>query len=109
MFPGKLEINQNKQCNVVTLRSGAQLEDPKMRKDINQNIKTETIAKAKSPCAKIEDKDKVKDNEEEEPKYIAPKPCMPPIPFFNDQLRPNLIVSLGSFQKFKRNYKSIFP
>ena len=37
--------------------------------------------KTKSPCPEIEDKDKVKDKEAEEPKNIPSKPYMLPIPF----------------------------
>ncbi|XP_039118394.1 uncharacterized protein LOC120254339 [Dioscorea cayenensis subsp. rotundata] len=91
MFPGKPEINPNEQCNAMTLRSGTQLEDQKIMKDINQVIETKITDKAKPPCAEIEDKEK------EEYKYIASKPYMPPISFPQRLAKAKMDKQFGRF------------
>ena len=76
------------------------MKDSEMRKDINQDIEIEITNIAKLPCAGIDDKDKVKNKEKEEPKYIAPKPYIPPIPFPHRLAKANLDRRCRKFKNF---------
>ena len=88
---------------MVTLRSGRLLKDLKVRNDVRRKIETEATVKAKSPSAEIEDQNKVKDKDEEEPMYIPPKAYMPSIPFPQKQAKTKLDERFGKFlELFKK-------
>ena len=97
-LPGQTEANPKGQINAVTLRSGKQLEDPKVV-DLKQKGKV------------VEEPEEVviqEKEQEEVPKYVPPPPFKPPLPFPQRRAQAHLDQQFGKFvEVLKKLYINI--
>nr|ABD63187.1 hypothetical protein 20.t00039 [Asparagus officinalis] len=74
MFPGQPETNPKESINVITLRSGKELETPMMRSD-HRDVGDESEKLVTS------EKEHIGEKGEKVERYVAPAPYKPPLPF----------------------------
>ncbi|XP_073526517.1 uncharacterized protein [Phyllobates terribilis] len=86
-LPGQTEANPKGHINVVSLRSGRPLEDPKV-----VDLKKKGVAIDDPEEAKVQEKE-----EKEEPKYVPPPTYKPPLPFPQRRAQAQLEHQFGKF------------
>ncbi|XP_020262292.1 uncharacterized protein LOC109838247 [Asparagus officinalis] len=93
MLPGQPETNPRGHVNAITLRSGKQYEEPKMKEndggDGHHEEKTKIVIDVDNKT-QIQEEEKVK-------KYVAPAPYKPPLPFPQRLAKAKLEKQFGKF------------